>query len=221
MKILNLYSGLGGNRLKWIGHEVTAVEDNLHISNIYHKRFPNDGLYERDVIEVVEEIDLNEYDFIWASPPCTTHSKTSFFHGRRVPRLTDIYGLRLHLESNAYRGLYCIENVKPHYKIPEEWKPNASIDRHNFWSNFWITSVDNLVNSRMKGLTRKDQNTIIINGKIADLAKYHNFPLELLNFYPSRKDKVLRNMTHWSIGEYVLSHALRAYKNRYVRGTLI
>ena len=215
MKILNLYGGLGGNRLKWDDHEVTMVESDGDLCNIYQERFPNDEVWQEDVIKIVEEEDLQKFDFIWASPPCTTHSKTSFFHGRRVPDLTQLFGLRLHLESNAFHGLYCIENVQPHYKIPEEWMYTAAIDRHRFWANFYIDSshseLDNRIpNNRMKGVKRKDQNTIIINGKIGDLAAYHDFPLELLMFFPSRKDKVLRNMLHYSIGEYVLEYAKKA-----------
>lgn len=213
MKILNLYSGLGGNRLKWDGHDITAIENDGNLCSIYSARFPDDTVWQEDAIEFVENEDLQQFDFIWASPPCTTHSRTTFFHGRKVPDLTQLFGLRMFLESNAFHGLYCIENVQPYYKIPEEWQPSAKIDRHRFWTNFDLPSVDNLVNSRMLGTTRKDQNTIIINGKIADLADYHDFPLEILMFFPTRKDKVLRNMLHYSIGKYILDYAIKAHIN--------
>ena len=36
MKILNLYAGLGGNRKKWEGHEITAVELNPAIAKLGH-----------------------------------------------------------------------------------------------------------------------------------------------------------------------------------------
>ena len=43
MKILNLYVGIGGNRKLWPkGHEVTAVELNDAIANIYKDFFPDD-----------------------------------------------------------------------------------------------------------------------------------------------------------------------------------
>lgn len=36
MKILNLYSGIGGNRLLWDNnHEITAVEIDKNIASIY------------------------------------------------------------------------------------------------------------------------------------------------------------------------------------------
>ena len=42
MNILNLYAGIGGNRKLWRGHEVTAVENNRDISQVYSKLFPKD-----------------------------------------------------------------------------------------------------------------------------------------------------------------------------------
>jgi DNA (cytosine-5)-methyltransferase 1 len=42
MKILNLYSGLGGNRKLWGDVEVTAIENNEEIANIYKDFFSNE-----------------------------------------------------------------------------------------------------------------------------------------------------------------------------------
>lgn len=40
MKILNLYSGIGGNRKLWSKeHEITAVEIDNEIAEIYHDFF--------------------------------------------------------------------------------------------------------------------------------------------------------------------------------------
>ena len=36
-KILNIFAGVGGNSLNWSGHEVTAVENEEKIANIYKK----------------------------------------------------------------------------------------------------------------------------------------------------------------------------------------
>ena len=44
MKILNLYAGIGGNRKLWEGHDITAVEHNHPIANIYKDLFPNDDM---------------------------------------------------------------------------------------------------------------------------------------------------------------------------------
>jgi DNA (cytosine-5)-methyltransferase 1 len=75
MKILNLYSGLGGNRKLWKGVSVTAVRiTNSEIAAVYKKHFPNDKLIIGDAHEYLRN-HFREYDFIWSSPPCQSHSK--------------------------------------------------------------------------------------------------------------------------------------------------
>lgn len=45
MKVLNLYSGLGGNRKLWEDVEVTSVELDPEIARIYKKYFPGDNCH--------------------------------------------------------------------------------------------------------------------------------------------------------------------------------
>jgi DNA (cytosine-5)-methyltransferase 1 len=46
MKILNLYSGIGGNRKKWgNSHNITAVEIDNDIAKVYKDFFPNDTVW--------------------------------------------------------------------------------------------------------------------------------------------------------------------------------
>ena len=74
IKILNLYSGIGGNRKLWSGDiEVTAVEYNPDIARVYQEFYPNDIVIVGDAHQYLLE-HYKEYDFIWASPPCPTHS---------------------------------------------------------------------------------------------------------------------------------------------------
>lgn len=73
MKVLNLYAGIGGNRKLWKNCEVTAVEMNEDIANIYSAYFPNDKVIIGDAHEFLLK-NYNNYDFIWSSPPCQTHS---------------------------------------------------------------------------------------------------------------------------------------------------
>ena len=43
MKILNLYAGIGGNRkMRGENNQITAIEDNEEIANIYRQYFPSD-----------------------------------------------------------------------------------------------------------------------------------------------------------------------------------
>ena len=75
MKILNLYAGIGGNRKLWGDeHEITAVENNPEIAKIYQDFFPNDKVVIADAHQFILE-HFSEFDFIWSSPPCPTHSR--------------------------------------------------------------------------------------------------------------------------------------------------
>ena len=56
MKILNLYSGIGGNRKSWGDeHEITSVEYNESIANIYKDLYPNDTVIVADAHEYLQE----------------------------------------------------------------------------------------------------------------------------------------------------------------------
>jgi len=75
MKILNLYAGIGGNRKLWGNdHEITAVELNPRIAAVYADLFPNDTIIVTDAHEYLLK-HFHEFDFVWSSPPCPSHSK--------------------------------------------------------------------------------------------------------------------------------------------------
>ena len=73
MKILNLYSGLGGNRKLWKNAEITAVESSAEIATVYKDLYPDDNIIIGDAHEYLLNY-YQKFDFIWASPPCQTHS---------------------------------------------------------------------------------------------------------------------------------------------------
>lgn len=211
MKILNLFAGLGGNRKSWTSHEVTAIEFNPKIAAIYRKIYPQDTLFIDDALELIRHLRLNDFDFIWASPPCRTHSCATSKNKRYVPDLRSIYGLQIFFDYQ-YKGLYVIENVQPFYQTL--MPPMRRIDRHLFWANFFIPKpIKNLVDSRLshdKQLHKRER-SIIMRGSLEDLAKYHEFDLSLLNGIEN-KETLLRNMTHWRIGEYILK-CIENHKN--------
>ena len=77
MKILNLYAGIGGNRKLWGDeHEITAIENNEEIAKIYQDFFPKDKVIIADAHQYLLD-HFQEFDFIWSSPPCPTHSRVN------------------------------------------------------------------------------------------------------------------------------------------------
>lgn len=137
MKILNLYAGIGGNRKLWPDeHEVTAVENVGYIADTYRKLFPNDTVIETDAHQYLLD-HYDEYDFIWSSPPCPTHSKMSnALTGWGIVRYPDmaLYQEIIFLR-HFFKGKWIVENVASYY---EPLVTPQVIDRHYFWSNFYI-----------------------------------------------------------------------------------
>jgi DNA (cytosine-5)-methyltransferase 1 len=73
MKALNLYAGIGGNRRLWSDVEVTAVEYNPEIAEVYSDLYPQDKVIIGDAHQYLLD-HYQEFDFIWTSPPCQSHS---------------------------------------------------------------------------------------------------------------------------------------------------
>ena len=142
MKILNLYSGIGGNRKLWGDeHDITAVEYNEKIANKYRTLYPNDTVVVADAHEYLLD-HHKEFDFIWSSPPCQSHSTTNYFtqHIRKRP----VYpSMKLYEEiiflQNFYKGKFCVENVVSYY---EPLIKPLKIGRHYLWSNFNINKIE-------------------------------------------------------------------------------
>jgi DNA (cytosine-5)-methyltransferase 1 len=141
MKILNLYSGLGGNRKLWPDSvQVTAVEYDERIAQFYQNQFPHDTVIIGDAIEYIEK-HYQDFDFIWASPPCQSHSQYRHRVGvlakgfKPIPIDPSLYYIIRFLMNN-FRGLWAVENVIPYY--PYEIEPTIILQRHPIWSNFPI-----------------------------------------------------------------------------------
>lgn len=196
MKILNLYAGIGGNRKLWGNeHEITAVEYDTKIANCYKKLYPDDNVIIADAHEYLRK-HFREYDFIWASPPCPTHS---------VLQMTRYYDenlkypdMRLYQEiiwlQTFYKGKWVIENVKPYYNplIP----PTFSIDRHYFWSSDFI-------------LTPQFKNNYTdVRDDVNKMAKLYDIDLNILKSCNVECRLVLRNMVVPEIGKYIFDNLL-------------
>ena len=113
MKILNLYAGIGGNRKLWGDeHEITAVEIDPKIAKIYQDFFPMDKVIVADAHQYLLEHYM-EYDFIWSSIPCPSHSRVrKVTEQQNKPIYPDmkLYEEILFLEG-YFKGIWVVENV--------------------------------------------------------------------------------------------------------------
>lgn len=138
IKILNLYAGIGGNRKLWDGDiEVTAIEINPEIAKIYQDFFPNDKVIVTDAHQYLLE-HFKEFDFIWSSPPCPSHSRLRRFLCVENKGTKPIFpDMKLYEEiiflMSYFKGKFVVENVKSYY---EPLIKPFSIERHYFWANF-------------------------------------------------------------------------------------
>ena len=205
MKILNLYSGIGGNRKLWGDeHEITAVELNPDIAKIYKDFFPKDTV----IVEDAHKYLLNhyrEFDFIWSSPPCPTHSRTNTFLNAqgiiRYPKM-DLYQEIIFLKQ-FFKGKWVIENVIPYYEPLV--LPTILIGRHYLWSNFKIHNIK--IKDILNNITNSRESTRIPNKDYKEgLKKYHGF--ETSGYNLKNELQVLRNCVNPKVGQHILDCAM-------------
>jgi DNA (cytosine-5)-methyltransferase 1 len=157
LKVLNLYAGIGGNRKLWQDVEVTAVELNPQIAKIYQDFFPQDKVIVADAHQYLLE-HFEEFEFIWSSPPCPTHSRLNFLLNEKVeqgitPKYPDmtLYQEIILLKS-WFEGKFCIENVISYY---EPLIRPIEADNHYFWTNFffspWKNTTRGIISSSKRG----------------------------------------------------------------------
>jgi DNA (cytosine-5)-methyltransferase 1 len=146
LKVLNLYAGIGGNRKLWTDVEVTAVEIVPEIAKIYQDFFPNDKVIVGDAHQYLLE-HFKEFDFIWSSPPCPTHSRINNLNylkeeqGQK-PKYPDMQLYEeIVLLKHWFKGKWVVENVVSYYE--PLIKPFRR-DSHFFWSNFHIGNSDDV-----------------------------------------------------------------------------
>ena len=207
LKILNLYACLGGNRYKWNdvydNIDVTAVELDEHLAKLYQERFPNDKVIVTDAHEYLLE-HYKEYDFIWSSPPCPTHSRARFW-GLGANGKKPVYpDMKLYQEiillQHHFKGKYVVENVIPYYKpiIPAQKR-----GRHLYWSNFNLPNV--LSERKVKISSGKNE--------INKLCTYHNY-----NFHnykgAQRKEKIARNLVDYEAGRTIFETVVNIITNK-------
>jgi DNA (cytosine-5)-methyltransferase 1 len=201
MKILNLYACLGGNRYKWdevAGNlEITAVELDAEAARLYQERFPNDTVIVADAHQFLLE-HYKEFDFIWSSPPCPSHSRVRISQKSRDNFKAIFPDLKLYEEilflENYFEGKYCVENVIPYY---EPLIPAQKRGRHLYWTNFNLPN--NLGERKIQIGTGTDE--------VNKLCIFHDYDFRKYKG-KQRVDKMARNLVDYEAGKTILETAL-------------
>lgn len=209
MKVLNLYCGIGGNRKLWQNVEVTAVEFDEKIAAIYKDLYPNDTVIIGDAHQYLLE-HYTEFDFIWASPPCPTHSVTNhFLNAQGIVRYPDMkLWQEIILLKHFFKGKYCIENVISYYDAM--FNPQES-GRHYFWANFKIPKM-----KFEKQIGRMNGTEKTLGGTTTHKLRANNHKelgFDLSGYDYADKEKLLNNCVAPEIGLAILESALNIYNH--------
>ena len=201
-KILDLYACLGGNRYKWdevAEIEVTAVELDPEAARLYQERFPNDIVIVADAHQFLLD-HYKEFDFIWSSPPCPTHSRARYWSSSNYETTTEavypdmkLYQEILFLQHYYRTGKWCVENVIPYYEPLIQAQQRG---RHLYWTNFNLP----------KDL--KDRRFAISQAKneLKGLCEFHDYDF---NKYKGEQSviKMARNLVDYEAGKTILATA--------------
>lgn len=197
-RVLNAYSGLGGNRKNWKNVKVTAVENNEEIAAVYSKTFPEDELIIGDAHQYILE-NFQKFQFIWSSPPCQSHSKMMKGTRHYVIKYADmaLYQEIILLKS-FFKGKFVVENVSPYYN--PIIKPSFKIDRHLFWTNFDVIPFNH-----------KNISNFIFESDPKKLMDFIGIYYDKNIYFDGSHDPCtpLRNCVHPDLGEHIYKNAWR------------
>jgi len=199
MKVLNLYACLGGNRYKWTDCDVTAVELDPELARMYQERFPNDTVIVGDAHQYLLG-HYKEFDFIWSSPPCPTHSRARYWKSSNYdttvqpvyPDMT-LYQEVLFLQHYYKTGRWVVENVIPYY---EPLIPAQKRGRHLYWANFRLPK--DVGERRFRISSEKDE--------VNELCKFHDYDFRQ---YKGTQplNKIARNLVDYEAGLTIFNTA--------------
>lgn len=197
-RVLNLYACLGGNRYKWDNCEVTAIELDEELAKLYQERFQNDTVIVADAHQYLLE-HFKEFDFIWSSPPCPSHSRVRISQKNRENFTPLFPDLKLYEEiiflENYFEGKYVVENVIPYY---EPLIPAQKRGRHLYWCNF---ALPNDIGER-----KMFKNMIEI-GDIKQLSEFHDYDFTKYRG-GQRLNKIARNLVDYEAGLKIFNTAI-------------
>lgn len=196
-KVLNLYACLGGNRLKWTDCEVTAVELDPDLAALYKKRFPADNVIVADAHKYLQD-HFQDYNFIWSSPPCPTHSRIRHSSKNKSSFKPEFPNMILYEEiiflSSYFKGKYVVENVITFYDPLIKAQKRG---RHLFWCNFRLPAI---LSNRTYPALGKTLNEFKL------LSEFHDIDISLYNG-TQRKDQIIRNLVDYEAGLTIFNTA--------------
>ena len=135
------------------------------------------------------------FDFIWSSPPCPSHSdirRMAAIQGQYAAMYPDFkLWQEIKLLKHFFKGKWSVENVDPYYDPIE--KPYFKLDRHCFWTNFFISNVK--FSKREKCHKKINGGTSIIFGFDLSKCKVPN------------KRQILRNLVNPELGLHILNES--------------
>jgi DNA (cytosine-5)-methyltransferase 1 len=220
IKILNLYACLGGNRYKWdevaqdanIEIEVTAVEWDEKLARLYQERFPSDIVIVADAHQFLLD-HYKEFDFIWSSPPCPSHSRARYWGCKNGEMTTKpIYpDLRLYEEilflQSYYNGKWVVENVIPYYEPLIQAHKRG---RHLYWTNFILPGD---LNDRRFAISQTKQ-------EFKGLCEFHDYDFSKYKG-EQNKTKIARNLVDYEAGRTIFETALGIIRKSNTKQTSI
>jgi DNA (cytosine-5)-methyltransferase 1 len=214
MKILNLYACLGGNRYKWDevadDLEITAVELDPEAARLYQERFPNDKVIIADAHQYLLD-HYKEFDFIWSSPPCPTHSKARYWGFGKNGLKPEYPDMKLYEEiiflKYHFFGKWVVENVNPYY---EPMFNPVIRERHTYWANFHIPY----------NISNRNDTALVQASRLKDLCDFHDYDFKQYKG-EQRILKMARNLVDYEAGKTILETALNIVKKSNTNQTSI
>ena len=193
IRALNLYSGIGGNRILWENVAVTAVENDVNIAECYRSLYTDDTVIVGDAHQYLIENYMN-FDFVWSSPPCPSHGQYRYNIGVKAKGYKPLYpDMKLYEEiiflQHHFSGKWVVENTISYYKPLVQ---PIRLGRHYLWSNFDIDD------------RKFETKNIGTRNKLTDYPEY-----DLRKFTMSNKRQVLRNCVDPDLGLHILNCAMR------------